>query len=235
MPDQPKPSKMLSQTLLLTLAGAATASVNLAPVHREAVRREILARQTDEAGASACLDAMMSIATELPPPPAEYGNFIVTQTETDPCSITLPSTLEASMSSYVSVVSSWFSASSDHWSSAMSQCPDLATLTDDIDLPECTGKTDSGNTGSGGSSMTTDSPGSQETGSSSDSDSDSGSSSTGITKGNGPTATTGNGNSNGTITGGNSGPTETGAGHRETAFTGAAIAIAGFLGVVALL
>ncbi|KAK4152144.1 hypothetical protein C8A00DRAFT_35168 [Chaetomidium leptoderma] len=215
---------MLSQTLILTLAGVATA--NMAVDHM-AMKRGIEERQTDEAGASACVDAMQSLITSMPTVPAAVASFAATQTETNACSITVPNSLQSAYASYTNAASSWYTAHLGDFSSAFAKCPDYATFTDDFNTPSCTDGSSSGNNGNGGS-QTTGPSGSQETGSGSNS---------------------GNGNDNNNDNNNNNEPgknepgknepgkNEPGknAGHRETGLAGAAVAIAAFLGVVALL
>ncbi|KAK4125614.1 hypothetical protein N657DRAFT_631876 [Parathielavia appendiculata] len=235
--NNPNTIKMHSQTLLLSLAGVAAA--NLAG-HHMAVRRELEARQTDDSF-SACAEAMMSLVTDMPTPPAALTELSVT----DPCSVTIPPSLESAYSSYMSEVSSWNAEHADEYSSALALCPDLPTITDSGDIAECTDS--AGNSGSptAGSSSDSDSGDAEET----DSGSTSGSGSatrTGSGASAGATSTSGsssgsgsgssgssNNNNNNNSNGGSSGKPS--AAHRETGFVGAAVALAGFIGVVALL
>lgn len=221
---------MLSQTLLIALAGTAAA---MAP-RPDIVKRALEARQTDEAGMSACLDAMQSLITAMPTPPPAVD---ITG---DPCTFTVPKSLESAYSSYQSAITSWYTAHSSQWSSALAQCPDSDAFTSDLDsASSCTAVNNSGNSGSNGDSgsKTTDSSDSQETGSSSGSGSGASSRSS---SGASPTATGGSnssGSGSGSSSGSGNGNGNAGknAAHRDTGLAGAAVAIAGVLGAVALL
>jgi cobalamin biosynthesis Mg chelatase CobN len=225
---------MHSQTLLLSLAGVAAAQM---PGHM-AVRRQLEARQTDDAGMSACAEAIAAVVTNMPTPPAALTEFAMSITETDPCSVTVPASLSSVYESYGSALSSWSAEYADDYSSALAQCPDFATLTEGsgIDGPTCTDAGSSGNSGSGSAEPTdsSDSEDAEETGSGSGSGSatrtgsSSGSSSTsGSNSGSGSSGSSNNNNNGGTG--------KKNAAHRETGFAGAAVALASFLGVVALL
>ena len=222
---------MLSQTLLLTLASTALAA--LAPGHLNAVR-QLQARQTDGTGAGdavACATAIASIATTLPTPGPEIVSFVATYTD-DMCSFTVPASLSSAFKSYEGAFSSWLTANAPKLSSAIEQCPQYSTLYDGLSDASCTGAT--GNSGSGGS-QTTGASGSESTASS-------GSSSvapvvsSGSNIGSGSGSGSGSGAGNGTATtAATATSTSKNAGQRETGLAGAALAFAGFLGVVAAL
>lgn len=223
---------MLSQTLLVALAGVASANMVVPSPH--VVKRAIEARQTDEAGMSACLSAMAALITDMPTAAPAVTDFFVTATG-DPCSLSVPPSLKSAYSSYESAVHSWYTAHSVQWSSALAQCPDSDAFTSDLSGSSCTA--DSGNSGSNGGgsgSKTTDSSDSQETGSGSGSGSktSSGAGSAAATGGSGNGNGSGNNNNNNGNGNGNAGKN---AGHRDTGLAGAAVAIAGVLGAVALL
>jgi cobalamin biosynthesis protein CobT len=232
---------MHSQPLLLGLAGVAAAQM---PGHM-AVRRQLEARQTDDAGLSACAEAIASVVTGMPTAPAALTEFAMTMTETDPCRVTVPASLSSVYESYGSALASWSAEHADEYSSALAQCPDFATLTEGsgIDGPTCTDAGDSGNSGSPEPTGSSDDDGAEETGSGSGSGSatrtgsSSGSSSTsGSNSGSGSSGGSSNNNSNNNNNDNNNGANgKKNAAHRETGFAGAAIALAGFLGVVALL
>jgi len=224
---------MLSQTLLVALAGVASANMVVPSPH--VVKRAIEARQTDEAGMSACLSAMAALITDMPTAAPAVTDFFVTATG-DPCSLSVPPSLKSAYSSYESAVHSWYTAHSVQWSSALAQCPDSDAFTSDLSGSSCTAA-DSGNSGSNGGgsgSKTTDSSDSQETGSGSGSGSktSSGAGSAAATGGSGNGNGSGNNNNNNGNGNGNAGKN---AGHRDTGLAGAAVAIAGVLGAVALL
>ncbi|KAL2020431.1 hypothetical protein VTK56DRAFT_8397 [Thermocarpiscus australiensis] len=209
---------MHSHTLLLALAAAASAKLVPADI---AARRDVAPRQTDGAGddfgfgggsggsGTACADTIMSLVTAMPTPAPQLTSFFAAQTVTDACSFSIPDSLSPAFNSYTSEYSSWMADHGDDFSSALSQCPEYSSLYDGgASLPSCTqGGSDSG--GNNGGDKTTDAAGSGATGSSSGS-------------GNG------NGNGSGSSSSGNAAP-------RETGFVGAAVAAAGFLGVVAAL
>ena len=105
---------MLSQTLLVALAGVASASM-IVPAQN--ARRAVEARQTSAADASACLAALGSLITDLPQPPAALTSYILTAT-IDYCDPQLAGSIGAVFTSYESAVSSWYSAHSSQWSAA---------------------------------------------------------------------------------------------------------------------
>lgn len=115
---------MHASTLLISLAATASAVELAVPAHKE-FQRGLEARQTG-AGASACLGSLMSIYSSIPTPTGELASALVTAT--DPCSVSVPSTLSPAASSYTSQVMSWASANLPAVESALSQCPDLASM-----------------------------------------------------------------------------------------------------------
>ncbi|EAQ87785.1 predicted protein [Chaetomium globosum CBS 148.51] len=145
---------MLSQTLLIALSGAVAVS---------ALPNNVQERQVEDY--AECASAISSAYKGMPTPPPELQSFYMTQTQTDFCSMTYPASLQPVVSSFQSAGSSWAAANSAKVSSAMSKCPDMASLTNDIQLPSCTGGTDSSN--SGGSS-----DGNDDTSGGSDNDND---------------------------------------------------------------
>ncbi|KXX77999.1 hypothetical protein MMYC01_205166 [Madurella mycetomatis] len=215
---------MISQSLLLAAlaaTAAATGPMNLHPAH-QAVKRFVEARQTD--GSEACTAALMSIATDMPTPPSEIMSFAMTATETDPCSITLPPNVESAISSYAQEAQSWFSENESEFSSVMEDCPDVASIyssasaaLESAALPTC----DGGSGNNGGS----------DSGSSNDDNNDD-SNNNGDDNTGGDDNEGGNDNSNSNDSGNED---DESAGARPTGFVGAAIAVAGFLGVVAVL
>ncbi|KAH6632107.1 hypothetical protein F5144DRAFT_602854 [Chaetomium tenue] len=147
---------MLSQTLLIALTGAVAVS---------ALPNNVQERQVEDY--AECASAISSAYKGIPTAPPELQSFYMTQTQTDFCSMTYPASLQSAVSSFQSAGSSWAAANSANINSALSKCPDMASLTNDIQLPSCTGGTDSSN--SGGSS---DGPANDDTSGGSDSDSD---------------------------------------------------------------
>jgi hypothetical protein len=155
---------MLSQNILIALAGAAA-------VH--ALPNNMQARDETE-DMMACASAMQTAYKGMPTPPPALMSFYVTQTQTDPCSMTLPASLQSAYSSMQSAAASWFEANGDAVSSAMEKCPDMASLTNDIQLPTCTDAGNSGNTSGGSSSgeANDDTSGGSDNDNDNDSDSD---------------------------------------------------------------
>ncbi|KAK3294540.1 uncharacterized protein B0H64DRAFT_433680 [Chaetomium fimeti] len=181
---------MLSQTLLLALAGAVSA-----------LPGQMQARQDSE-----CLEAMQSVYKGMPTPAPALVSFYATQTQTDPCKMTLPPAVESAQSSLQSAASSWLAANGDGIASAAEKCPDLASLTGNIELPSCTDGASSGNTSGDDADDADDS-------------SDDSSESNDDSEANDDTDSDSDEN----------------AGHRDTGLAAAAVAIAAFVGVVAVL
>ncbi len=232
---------MRSQTALVALAGVASANM-MVPVHN--ARRAVEARQTSAADASACLDAIESLITGMPTPNSVVTAFVATAT--DFCNISLPPSVESAYSSYESAISSWYGAHSKEWSSALAKCPSSAAAGitgsgGDGSDPCATATGNGGNSGSkttaAGGSKSTSSGSSDDSGSGSSSSAanpaaSSGSSSSGSGSG---TGTSGSGSSSASSGAAGTSATGKSAAHRETGFAGAAIALAGFLAVVAIL
>ncbi|KAK4103398.1 hypothetical protein N658DRAFT_484351 [Parathielavia hyrcaniae] len=205
---------MHSQTLLLSLAGVAAAG------HIQ-VRRDVVARQTD-VDMSECAEAVMSLITDLPPVPTEFAEMTWMA-----CTMTVPPALESVYSSYMSEYSSWHAENGDAFSSAMAMCPELPGV--DADDTECT-ETAGDNAGGPTGSPDSDSGDAEETGSGSESDMAAPTGTgTAAEAGASATSTAGSGSAGGSGSG-------TSGAHRDMGIVGgAAVALAGFLGVIALL
>lgn len=227
---------MLASPLLLALAAATavTASSYHQAIHPGALaaKRDLVARQssTDDgtSAATSCLSGLMSIYSSLPTPPPEILSWEQTATFDDPCSITVPGSISAAFSSYESEALSWYTAHSSELDAALSQCPQYSSVAGgagDSAPPVCTGGTGSGVGGSGaGATTTTDSAGQAST--------------TTTAKTSGTTNTGSAGTSSGASSTTSAGAASTqskNAGPRETGFVAGAVAVAGFLGVVAAL
>ncbi|KAH6856313.1 hypothetical protein B0I37DRAFT_73339 [Chaetomium sp. MPI-CAGE-AT-0009] len=182
---------MLSQTLLIALAGAATVS---------ALPGNMQERQVEDY--AECATALQSAMKGMPTAPPALASFYVTQTETDFCSMTVPASLSSAYASMTSAAVSWYSANGDAISSALDKCPDMASLTQNMQIPTCTGGASSGNT-SGGDSDDNDNA-------------------------------SGSGNSE-NANDKTDGDDKKNAGHRDTGLAAAAVGIAAFIGVVAVL
>ena len=221
---------MQIKTLLFALGAACAAAINEdAFIHPE-VRRALglEPRQTFGGGAlpdipASCTTALLGLVGSLPTPPPRLASAILGDNR-NPCSVTVPSSLSSSYSSYESEVKSWYSESSDDVSSAFSKCTALSSLASR--LPVCASSFlggAAGGSGSGtetGASATATSSGASQT---SDSSSSTGSSSSSST-----TSTDTAGGSGG----GSSGVSSTTAGAaRETGMAMAALA-AGIAAVV---
>ncbi len=210
---------MLSQTLFIALAGAASADMVLPRRVQElaAMGLTVKARDGDSGytftatneAESTCFSAM-AVFTDAPGAPFNVNDYIG-------CGA-LPSSLTAAASSYQRIASSWWDAHSSRISSAYSVCQGVGTLIEGV-MPTCTytgtdlataPPTTAPSAGQTiGSSSTTSSSGPPPTGTSS---------STSAPTGSAADANTGKNT-----------------GHRETGLAWAAVTIAGLLGVVALL
>lgn len=128
---------MRSQTLLLAFTGMAAA--NLDPLPADAVKHAIKPRQTDVDSARACMSAIDAFVTDMPTPAAAFGDWAADQAdETDACKVSLPNSLTSAFSSYSRAASSWWAANSNAWTSALSDCPELATMTGNMgSVPTC--------------------------------------------------------------------------------------------------
>ncbi|KAH8911170.1 hypothetical protein BR93DRAFT_964984 [Coniochaeta sp. PMI_546] len=225
---------MLTAPILLGLAATTATAFYHEAIHPGALaaKRDLVARQSStDSGASAatsCLSGLLSIYSSLPTPPPAIVSWEESATFTDPCSITIPASISAEFSSYESQALSWFTAHSSELYSALSQCPQYSSVAGgagDSAPPVCTAGTGGGSgsgSGSGaGTTTTTDA-------------------STTTTKTSGTTSATGSGSgssagSSSTTSAGAASTQSKNAGPRETGFVAGAVAVAGFLGVVAAL
>lgn len=129
---------MLSKALLLAVVGTAlSANAAIYPGHL-AVKRDLIARQTETdtafpsdtalpSGEEACLTALASIYDALPTAPPDIISWEMTYSVTDPCSYSIPKSLESEFSSYEVEVESFYSVHSSEIESALSQCPSYST------------------------------------------------------------------------------------------------------------
>ncbi|KAI6359176.1 hypothetical protein MCOR25_007146 [Pyricularia grisea] len=215
---------MHSNTVLFMIAaatGVMSAELNLFPGHA-VVRREVAARETTTASLPTsndpCLASLVSISKGLPTPGADLLSALASNTETNPCSITVPASVSDKFNSYTSTIRSWYSSNSAAINSVLSQCPKLSSLAGQ--LPVCTGKDSSSKAAS---TTTMASSGAATTRAN-----DGGSASA-------TAATAGAGDSSGNPTSSIATSTKSGSGPRETNFMAGAVAAIGFLGVVAAL
>lgn len=221
---------MHSSAVLAILASAAVVSADMIHPGHLAVKRDVLARQTDNPSASqgaggpdtACLTALVSVYSSIPTPPPELVSYEAAHPPTDPCSYSVDDSIKPVFSSYESQVISWAKQHEGELSSALSKCPQYASLATEANI--CT--TAIGGAGGSGGSASAKTTGSSKTtsagagGSSSAAGGKSGSSSsTGAT----PTGAAG------------SSSTSKAAAAQETGFVAAVIAAAGFVGAVAAL
>jgi len=212
---------MVSRTLLGALAGVASASMVI-PYHH-AVRHIVEARQTDDPAWSRCTDALASVLTDVPKQPFDVTAY-------DACG-PMPTTLLPAFSSYVKAMSSWHDIHSSALTSALALCPTgpiseihpTCTLTEFLnsEATTTTSTTDIEITGSGSSFTVNSSSGPASISSS----------------GPAPASTSnlgssGSGSNNTANADTNAGKN---AGRRDTGLAWAAGAIAGFLGLVAVL
>ncbi|TLS29827.1 hypothetical protein PpBr36_01192 [Pyricularia pennisetigena] len=216
---------MHSNTVLFMIAtavGVTSAELNLFPGHA-VVRREVAARQTGipalPSATDPCLASLISISKTLPTPGVDLLSALASNTETNPCSITVAASVSDKFNSYTSTVRSWYSSNSAAINSVLSQCPKLSSLAGQ--LPVCTGKDGSN---SAASTTTKASSGAATTGRATDAGS-----------GGASAATASTGDSSSNPASAVASLTKSGSGPRETNFVAGAVAAIGFLGVVAAL
>jgi len=133
-------------------AVAVTVSAEILPLPGHlALKRELLARQTGPSpqmtavptatmgddGDAQCMNALLSIYSELPTPPADLMSYEMTATDTDHCSPSVPDSMTSDFSSYSSVIMSFYTQHSADISSALSACPQYSSYTSGF--PVCTG------------------------------------------------------------------------------------------------
>ncbi|KAB5513086.1 hypothetical protein GE09DRAFT_637596 [Coniochaeta sp. 2T2.1] len=234
---------MLTPSILLSLGALAslTTAQYHAAIHPGLVaKRDLAARQTDTGGdddsgldaATSCISDLMSVYSSLPTPPPEILSWEESNTIADPCSITVPASLSSAFSSYESQALSWFSEHSDALEDALSNCPLYSSLVPgDGDAPVDVCTEGSGGRGGGGQVTTTKEEGDDDNTKITDAVGTT-TRTTGRTTGTGTTSTpTGSGTGAGQVASTQSGNV----GPRETGFVAGAVALAGFLGVVAAL
>ena len=217
---------------LFLFAGLAAADAMFDdPMVHPQMKREILQpRQSLPDLSPSCTSALLGIYSGLPTPPARLVSAIGAD-GSNPCSVTVPSSLSSEYSSYESKISSWYSQSSDDVSSALNSCSELRSLA--TLLPVCVTSYLGGGGGGGAASGTgTDTAsGASETGTDASSTMGGGgggansqSTDTGATSATDTSAT------DASATG-----TETDAAPRETGYAMAALAAAGAIAAVAAL
>lgn len=84
---------MFSKTFILAALAVTVSANGLVRPGPNAMKRELLARQTETAlpsGADTCLTALMSIYSAVPTPPPELLSYEATVSITDPCSFSIP-------------------------------------------------------------------------------------------------------------------------------------------------
>jgi hypothetical protein len=113
---------MRSTIAILSLAASASAALN---VHA------LLPRATSASSddASKCASEALSIVSSLPTPPPAIVSDLTEHPQTDPCKISIASSLSADYSSYEAKVLSWFSSHKDELTSLASDCSALASYT----------------------------------------------------------------------------------------------------------
>lgn len=114
---------MRSAIAILSLAASASAAIN---VHA------LLPRATgtlSDSDASKCASEALSIVSSLPTPPPAIVSDLTEHPQTDPCKLSVASSLSADYSSYEAKVLSWFSSHKDELTSLASDCSALASYT----------------------------------------------------------------------------------------------------------
>ncbi|GFP57612.1 hypothetical protein ACSS6W_010042 [Trichoderma asperelloides] len=113
---------MRSTIAILSLVASASAALDV---------RALLPRATstssDDAGK--CASEALSIVSSLPTPPPAIVSDLTEHPQTDPCKISIASSLSADYSSYEAKVLSWFSSHKDELTSLASDCSALASYT----------------------------------------------------------------------------------------------------------
>lgn len=199
------------------------------PMVHPQMKREILQpRQSLPDLSPSCTSALLGIYSGLPTPPARLVSAIGAD-GSNPCSVTVPSSLSSEYSSYESKISSWYSQSSDDVSSALNSCSELRSLA--TLLPVCVTSYLGGGGGAASGTGTDTASGASETGTDASSTTGGGgggansqSTDTGATSATDASAT------DASATG-----TETDAAPRETGYAMAALAAAGAIAAVAAL
>ncbi len=211
---------MLSQTLLIALAGATSADMML-PRHVQelaALGLTVKARDSDSPSTvtatneaeSKCLSAM-AVWTDAPGAPFNVNDYIA-------CGA-VPSSLTAAFSSYKTVAASWWDAHSSRIDEARTLCYGIGSISEVTSSPTCT------YTGTDlATNPPTTAPSAGQT---------IGSSSTTSSSGSLPTVTSSSTSApTGSAADANTGKST---GHRETGLAWAAVMIAGLLGAIALI
>lgn len=229
---------MLTQPLLLIVAAASVRAFYHDAVHPAhlAAKRDlhIAARQTQTASASnagasasadvACLSSLASLYSALPTPPPQLESWEMSATITDLCDITVPASIAPAFSSYETEVLSWYSAHSAEVSSALSECPQFSSspaMCSGSSAVVVVGSSSAMNSGSASATNTAQTTETTSTGTTSST----GSKSSGSASQTGSTTTSASAAASHTQN----------AGSRETGFVAGVVAVAGLVGVVAVL
>lgn len=115
---------MRSAIAILSLAASASAAINV-----RALLPRATASASSDADASKCASEALSIVSSLPTPPPAIVSDLTEHPQTDPCKISVASSLSADYSSYEAKVLSWFSSHKDELTSLASDCSALASYT----------------------------------------------------------------------------------------------------------
>ncbi|KAI5465013.1 hypothetical protein BGZ63DRAFT_421993 [Mariannaea sp. PMI_226] len=132
---------MQSKIVLATTLLAAVVSADNFMLHPQA-RRDLEARATSTTDdALSCANAILSVYSDVPTPPADIVSDLLDNPQTDPCHFTIPASLSKEYSSYSKEVMSWYDDHSKAIESALSQCPSASSYANMV--PSCTDKGDS--------------------------------------------------------------------------------------------
>lgn len=114
--------RSVSAIAILSLAASASAAINV---------RALLPRatSTSDDDLSKCASEALSIVSSLPTPPPAIVSDLTEHPQTNPCKISVASSLSADYSSYEDKVLSWFSSHKDELTSLASECSALASYT----------------------------------------------------------------------------------------------------------
>lgn len=138
---------MRSAIAILSLAASASAALN---VHALLPRATPTSSSDTDLGK--CASEALSIVSSLPTPPPAIVSDLTEHPQTNPCKISIASSLSADYSSYEAKVLSWFSSHKDELTSLASDCSVLSSYTSLVpvcsnSLLDAAGATDTATTG----------------------------------------------------------------------------------------
>ncbi|KAH8761459.1 hypothetical protein F5882DRAFT_384090 [Hyaloscypha sp. PMI_1271] len=144
------------------IVGALATTVSATYKNGQALRREVFQVRATASGATvkrpfptatastnssnvcdSVLDGLATVLTELPTPTGDLYSYLTAATTlTDPCHLSVPSSIGPAFSTYESAVISFYSAHKSQLNSAVSACPNLTIL---VENPVCSTAASSSN------------------------------------------------------------------------------------------